>query len=70
MCLQMSHTVSEDSEMCEFVVVLARELPSCQGFVRKLKNLRNPKISEISKTQKLRILYFQGFSSFLEIFKS
>lgn len=35
---------SEDSEMCGVVVVLARELPSCQAFSG------NPQISKISKT--------------------
>ena len=46
---------SEDSEMCGVVVVLARELSICQAFVRKLKNLKSLKIS---KTTKLRFLYF------------
>jgi hypothetical protein len=37
--------------MCGVVVVLARQLTSCQGFVTKLKNLRNLKNLKSAKTE-------------------
>jgi hypothetical protein len=56
--------------MSEVVVVLARGVTIVKGLSR---NSKIPEISKISKTQKSqipRILYFQGFLSFLEIYKS
>lgn len=60
---------SEDSEMCGVVVVLARDLSSCQALVTKLKNLRNLKNLRISKTTKTEISVFPRVFEVFEFFE-
>ena len=69
------------SEMCRVVVVLARQLPSCQVIQKTQKfdktqypwyywnweNSENSEISNILKLQKWKILSFSSFSEILKL---
>jgi len=52
--------------LSEFVVVLARDLTSCQGFVRKLKNLKKLKNDKTEISENLVIPRVFEVFEFLE----